>query len=70
VRPIEGDYGTTYLYTLREDATGNVFKWFASREALGDATGRTLQLQGTVKKHEEYNGLKSTVLTRCKEIEN
>lgn len=68
VNYIPGAYGTTVLYTLRNEDTGIVVKWFASREALGDRTavGTTAEITGTVKKHEEFNGAKSTILTRCK----
>lgn len=66
IRFIDGQYGTTTLYTLLAD-TGHVFKWFASSKALGTETdGKVYRIKGTVKKHDEYNGLKSTVLTRCK----
>ena len=70
VRYIESAYGTSVLYTIRNEETGNVVKWFASREALGDSTavGTVVTIKGTIKKHEEFNGLKSTVLTRCKAL--
>lgn len=70
VNYIESAYGSTVLYTLRNEETGNVVKWFASREALGDTTvvGTTVTITGTVKKHEEFRGVKSTVLTRCKKV--
>ena len=65
VRYTEGDYGTTTIYTL-VDADGNVFKWFASNdEVLGDKEGETFKIKGTVKKHDEYQGTKQTVLSRC-----
>ena len=55
-------YGTTYLYKF-SDADGNVFAWFASRSInLRDG----MKLVGTVKEHSTYNGIKQTVLTRCK----
>jgi hypothetical protein len=66
IRYIDGQYGTTVLYVMRDESTGNVYKWFASREALGDALDVTVTIKGTIKKHETYNGLASTVLTRCK----
>ena len=64
-RWIEGPFGST-LIALFSDASGNAYKWFASNpcEAL-ETVGTKVVLDGTVKKHEEYNGLKSTVLTRC-----
>lgn len=63
VRYIDGQFGLTTLFILN-DAAGNSFKWFCSTGCQGEV-GDTLVLDGTVKKHEEFNGLKSTVLTRC-----
>jgi hypothetical protein len=60
-----GQDEVTVLYTLLDDATGNVFKWFASREALGEDLDVTVTIKGTVKNHEEYKGTKQTILTRC-----
>lgn len=62
--PIEGDFGTSYLY-LMTDATGNAFKWFSSRWQKGWEPGLTVTLKGTVKGHEDYKDVKYTVLTRC-----
>lgn len=67
VRFISGDYGTTTLYTIL-GKDGNLYKWFSSAGSLGDDTGVEVHIKGTVKKHEEYNGVKSTVLTRCKAV--
>lgn len=55
-------YGTTYLYKW-QDAAGNVFVWFASRRQ--DMTDG-VTIKGTVKDHSERDGVKQTVLTRCK----
>lgn len=67
IRYIDGAYGTTTLYTiLTKD--GNLVKWFSSNGALGDDEGVAVKIQGTIKDHEEYRGVKSTVLTRCKAI--
>lgn len=66
IRPIDGDWGTSYLYTM-SDPDGHVVKWFSSSKALGgDVTGQAVRIKGTVKKLETYNDTKSTVLTRCK----
>jgi hypothetical protein len=67
IRYVESGFGTTVLYTM-QGTDGNHYKWFASREALGDKDGIEVHLQGTVKKHDEYRGVKSTVVTRCKQI--
>ena len=58
----------TVLYSFLDEATGNQFKWFASYEALGDKTGVTLTIKGTVKKHSEFKGTKETVLNRVVEV--
>lgn len=66
IRYIEGMYGTTTLYTLL-GSDGHLYKWFSSNAALGETVNDTVyQIKGTVKKHDEYRGTKSTVLTRCK----
>lgn len=66
VRYLQSAYGSTTLYTMVSN-TGHMFKWFASDDKLGDQPTTEFQaITGTVKKHEEFNGIKSTVLTRCK----
>ena len=66
IRPIDGDYGVSYLYTLETPEHMSV-KWFASRSALGtECDGKVLTLTGTVKKRDEFKGIKSTTLTRVK----
>jgi hypothetical protein len=67
-RRIDGAYGTSYLITLADD-NGNIVKWFASNPGTSmQALGRRFTMTGTVKKHDEYRGVKSTVLTRCKMV--
>lgn len=68
IRYIHGQYGTTVLYIIRNQETGVEVKWFASREALGENTGVEVTITGTVKGHDDYQGRKATVLTRCKPI--
>jgi hypothetical protein len=64
---IDGAYGTTTLYTiLGED--GNLYKWFSTNGALGEDKGVQVHIKGTIKSHDEYRGVKSTVLTRCKSL--
>jgi hypothetical protein len=59
-------YGTTTLYIM-QDASGNVFKWGASSSLPDEVKeGSAITLTGTIKAHEEYRGVKQTVLTRCK----
>jgi hypothetical protein len=63
VLELSGVYGVTFLH-LFDDAEGNQFRWFASSERLDQ--GKTVVLKGTIKAHEDYKGIKTTVLTRCK----
>lgn len=61
---IEGYYGTTTVITLRS-FQGHCLTWFAT--GYHDAQpGDAWKLDGTVKKHNEYNGTSQTVLNRVK----
>ena len=54
-------YGYTYIYEfMTED--GNVLIWKTSKMLDKDIA----TISGSVKEHSEYNGIKQTVLTRCK----
>lgn len=63
IRTMEGDYGTTFLYSFL-DAAGNSVKWFSSRDA-GLKVGSTYSGKATVKKHDDYKGVKQTLITRA-----
>ena len=63
-RFFESDWGTSTLLTF-VDAAGNVLKWFASGTRDTLAVGDTVTLTGTVKSHEEWQGVAQTMLTRC-----
>lgn len=55
------------LYRFKRTEDGAVLIWYASENhKLVD--GEALLLDGTVKRHGEYNGLKNTTLTRCKAV--
>ena len=71
-------YGYCHVLTFR-DTENHVFKWLTSNPTYhawcktngkeGDCdyeVGKTYTLKGIIKKHEEYKGLKQTVITRCK----
>lgn len=57
----ENGYGYTYLYKFTNK--GNVFVWFASR-SVNVSDGATIT--GTIKTHNTREGVKQTILTRCK----
>lgn len=66
----ESCYGTGYFH-LFTDENCNVFKWSTNKALLTDDyhsidEGTRLSLTGTVKSHDEYRGVKQTVITRCK----
>jgi hypothetical protein len=63
VRYSSGQYGTTSIYMLK-DEQGNCYTWFSSNDVLEE--GNEYKLKGTVKDHSEYQGIKQTILTRCK----
>jgi len=60
----EGFYGHTDIVKFR-DLAGNMFTWFASGYTGLEREDR-ISIKGTVKQHDEYRGVKQTVLTRCK----
>lgn len=68
----ESTYGTGFIHVFK-DESGNIFKWKTGNAIfhpvdeyrLSD-NGITLEIRGTVKIHEEYKGVKETVLTRVK----
>ena len=62
IRGFEGMYGYTSIYTF---TSGDyVFVWMTSK-SLNVAAGDTVDLTGTIKKFDEYMGVKQTHLTRC-----
>ena len=69
-------WGFTTIYKF-VDENNNVFIWKTSNTITGtDKRGdtvyvkdmETITITGTVKEHNEYNGEKQTVLTRCKVV--
>ncbi len=47
------------------DKNGNRFTWFTSGKSVLDE-GKTYTGSATIKKHNEYKGIKSTIITRYK----
>ncbi len=62
----EGQYGATHIFRMRTP-DNNVLVWFASGQQEFER-GDTVVLTGTVKKLDEYEGIKQTVLSRCKVV--
>lgn len=67
-------YGETQYIYIFEDAAGNEYKWNTSKCLMKQIgrfeepiqAGEHITVKGTIKEHDEYNGTKQTVLTRCK----
>ena len=64
VRGMETRFGWTQLVKF-EDANGNILQWWTAVEIKAEVGDHVL-LTGTVKTHDEYKGVKSTTVTRCK----
>lgn len=65
IRELDGNYGVTRMHNM-VDAAGNRFKWFGSGAGAEiGKEGETVTIKATVKKHDEYKGIKETVLSRC-----
>jgi len=59
----ETRFGLSTVYRF-EDAEGNILVWFSSVEIHKEA-GDQFKIKGRVKSHDEYKGIKQTILTRC-----
>ena len=66
-KTIDSVYGQTTLVSMRDEA-GHSFKTFTTSVASGWEIGRTLNIKGTVKAHNEYKGVKETLLKLVKEV--
>ena len=66
-KEIDSNYGVMTLVKFRDQA-GNVATWFASGRPDWIQMGETHKVKATVKKHELYQGVKQTILTRVAEV--
>lgn len=60
-------YGSSNMHKMVDDQ-GNCFVWVTGGDTILEK-GKTIHLQGTIKAHSEYKGIKQTVLTRCKQVD-
>ena len=61
-RGFAGMYGWTNIHTFQNG--DDVLVWFTAKD-LDLEKGAVVDLTGTVKKHEEFRGVKTTQLSRC-----
>lgn len=66
-RSFYGKYGLTDIYTF-QDANENIYTWFTTSATFSKEVNDTFILSGTIKKHDNFNDTKQTVLTRCRVI--
>jgi hypothetical protein len=64
IRKTEGAYGVTSVVKFNDEA-GNVVVWFATGVPDIDE-GDTVSIKATVKAHDEFRGVRQTVVTRSK----
>jgi len=65
-RSISSDWGDMVLVKFRDEA-GNMYTWFTA-SGTGLQNGQQCKLDGTVKRHSDYNGAQETQLNRCKVV--
>ncbi len=69
-RWVEGYYGSSALIRML-DADDNLFVTFANGQFGDDVEiGDAVTIRGTVKKHDEFKGVKQTVINRVAKVEN
>lgn len=71
ITPFDSSFGVSELISL-VDEDGNVLVWMkspGSKYITELTSGKRVVAYGTIKKHNEYKGIKQTVLTRCKILE-
>jgi len=66
VKEINGAYGLTSVVNMMSGGH-NAMVWFSSGKTALEI-GKSYQIRGTVKKNDVYNGIKQTVVTRCKVV--
>ena len=62
--PLDGYYGQSILYTMR-DSNQNIFIWITSSRTIHLEENNIYHLRGTVKEHKIYKNQKQTILSRC-----
>lgn len=65
LKSFDGIYGTSFIVKFA-DGNGNAVVWFASNPPDCIEEGAKVNVTGTVKNHNERDGEKQTVVTRCK----
>jgi hypothetical protein len=67
VRGIESAFGFSTMYKIQA-ANGNIFVTYYSGTKIDWKEGEVVNIVATIKKHDEYQDEKQTIITRAKEI--
>jgi hypothetical protein len=67
IKPVDGPFGRSYLHRFI-DERGNQLSWFSS-QGTDMKEDKVYLVSGTVKKQEQFRGVKTTILSRCKYYE-
>lgn len=67
VKTVEGHYGPSSIYRLI-DAEGRTFIWFTSTGEGRLAEQAWVRVAAKIKKHDEFRGLRQTVIKSCKRL--
>ena len=59
----DGEWGYTTIYKMR-DQENRAFSWFSTSQKVSLEEGETYKCKATVKKHQDWNDWKETILTR------
>lgn len=57
----------SFMHKMR-DERGNRFTWFASKPLLRDNINKIIRIRGVVKQHDDFRGIKQTILTRVNAV--
>ena len=63
---LDGFYGASTMYIMRDD-DGNCYVWTTAAKSWEPQTEH--HIVGTVKDHKQYKGMKQTILTRCRSLD-
>lgn len=66
-KSVQSDFGSSLLVRM-VDAFGNTFTTFTTNQKFQPEIGEKFKIVGTVKKHDVWNEMKSTMLTRVKSV--
>ena len=68
LKGVQTKYGLSTLVKF-EDKAGNNYTWWSSAKWVDEIdVGDLVSMMGTIKDHSEYEGVKTTVVTRCKRV--